>query len=148
MRSVQGIKAVIAGMLVLNFGLAGASETPAALAGGKVVSAAEANALVGKAHFFDMRKALNFGKGHVKGAIPLPYEGKSENAANFNAAQDTFDKSRLPADKKAPLVFYSDGPGGWKSYKAAVHAIRAGYTNVMWLRGGMTEWEAKGFEVD
>jgi 3-mercaptopyruvate sulfurtransferase SseA len=125
-----------------------AAETPTSLPGGKVVTADEAKAQVGKARFFDMRKAINFGKGHVKGAAALPYDEKSEKASSFDGSKDGFDKSKLPPDKNMPLVFYSDGPNGWKSYKAAVLAIRAGHKNVMWMRGGITEWSAKGLELE
>jgi rhodanese-related sulfurtransferase len=45
-------------------------------------------------------------------------------------------------------VFYSDGLTGWKSYKAAVLAVKAGYKNVMYMRGGFAEWEAKGAPVE
>lgn len=123
-------------------------ETPKSLTGGKVLSAAEAKALTGKAAFFDMRKAVSYGKGHLPGAQPLPYDQKSDKAENFDAAMDKFDLSQLPADKSATVVFYSDGPTGWKSYKAAVIAIRNGYTNVSWFRGGTAEWEAKGFPLE
>lgn len=121
--------------------------TPTALDGGKVVSPAEAKALLGKASFFDLRKAVSYGKGHVPGAVALPYGQKSEKAPNFDASVDTFDMSQLPADKGAAVVFYSDGPTGWKSYKAAVLAIRGGYTNVMWMREGSAGWEAAGYEL-
>jgi len=121
--------------------------TPTTLEGGKVISVAEAKALVGKASFFDMRKAVSYGKGHVPGAVALPYGQKSEKAVNFDASVDKFDMSQLPADKSAALVFYSDGPTGWKSYKAAVLAIRNGYTNVMWMREGSAGWEAAGYEL-
>ena len=47
--------------------------------------------------------------------------------------------------KTASIVIYSDGPTGWKSYKGAVLAIKGGYKNVMYLRGGWAEWTAKGF---
>ena len=119
--------------------------TPTTLKGGKVISADEAKSLSGKAAFFDMRKAVSYGKGHLPGAKPLPYDQKSAKSENFDAAQDKFDMAQLPADKSAAVVFYSDGPTGWKSYKAAVIAVRNGYTNVMWFRGGTAEWEAKGF---
>lgn len=136
-------------ILALSAPLARASdETPTDLAGGKVISAEEAKALVGKARFFDMRKAVNYGKGHLPGAVALPYEQKSDKTPAFDASVDQFDRSQLPADKAAAIVFYSDGPAGWKSYKAAVLALRDGYKNVMWFRGGTGEWEAKGFAYE
>ena len=125
-------------------------QTPATLAGAKVVSAAEVKGLLDgkKAAFFDTRSPVNFGKGHVPGAKAFPYGEKSEFAANFDAAQDRFDLTQLPADKNAALVFYSDGPTGWKSYKAAVLAVRGGYKAVHYFRGGWAEWESKKFPVE
>lgn len=123
-------------------------ETPMTLEGGKVISADQAKSMAGKAKFFDMRKAVSYGKGHLPGAQPLPYDQKSDKSPKFDATMDKFDISQLPADKSAAVVFYSDGPTGWKSYKAAVIAIRNGYTNAMWFRGGAAEWEAKGFAYE
>jgi rhodanese-related sulfurtransferase len=123
--------------------------TPTTLSGGKVVTADEAKKLLdGKsAVFFDTRSAMNFGKGHVPGAKAIPYGEKSEFAANFDASKDRFDLAKLPTDKNATLVFYSHGPTGWKSYKAAVLAVRAGYKSVNYLRGGMDEWESRKYPV-
>jgi 3-mercaptopyruvate sulfurtransferase SseA len=125
-------------------------QTPATIAGGKVITADEAKKLLDgrKAAFFDTRSAVNFGKGHVPGAKAIPYGEKSEFAENFDAAVDRFDVSKLPADRNGALVFYSDGPTGWKSYKAAVLAIRAGYKSVHYLRGGWAEWESRKHPVE
>jgi rhodanese-related sulfurtransferase len=125
-------------------------QTPVALAGGKVVTADEAKKLLDgrKAAFFDTRSAVNFGKGHVPGAKAIPYGEKSGFTENFDAAKDRFDVAKLPADKNAALVFYSDGPTGWKSYKAAVLAIRAGYKSVHYFRGGWAEWEGRKYPVE
>ena len=124
-------------------------STPAALASGKVVTADEAKKLLdGKsAAFFDTRSPMNFGKGHVPGAKAIPYGEKSEFAENFDASKDRFDLAQLPADKNTVLVFYSHGPTGWKSYKAAVLAVRAGYKSVHYFRDGLAEWEAKKYPL-
>ena len=125
-----------------------APPTPVAAAGVEVVSPEQAQGLIGKAAFFDMRSAVNYGKGHVRGAIALPYDQKSELAENFDASKDRFDTAKLPADKSAPIVFYSDGPSGWKSYKAARLAAQAGYRNVKWMREGTAGWTAKGLPLE
>lgn len=122
--------------------------TPVTLSGGKVISVDEAKSMIGKSSLFDMRTAMSFGKGHLPGASALPYKQASDKTPGFDASKDKFDLAQLPADKSAPLVFYSDGPAGWKSYKAAVSAIRAGYSNVMWFRGGTSEWEANGYVLE
>ena len=125
-------------------------QTPATLAGGKVIAPAEAKTLLdGKqALFFDMRSAVNFGKGHIPGAKALPYKENSEFVADFDAKVDQFDLAQLPADKNAAMVFYSDGPTGWKSYKAAALSIKAGYKKVMWFREGFSSWQAAQYPVE
>lgn len=123
-------------------------ETPTTLSGGRIVDAAGAKKLLdSNGAFFDMRSAVNFGKGHIPGAKSVPYKERSEYNANFDASQDQFDIAALPADKKASVVFYSDGPTGWKSYKAAVLAIKAGYANVAYFRGGFDEWSKASYPV-
>ena len=145
-------------VMVLTLSLAGLAmaeekpkpPTPTTLTGGKVVAPAEVKTLLdGKqALFFDMRSAVNFGKGHIPGAKALPYKENSEFAADFDAKVDQFDLAQLPADKNAAMVFYSDGPTGWKSYKAAVLSIKAGYKKVMWFREGFSSWQAAQYPVE
>lgn len=126
------------------------SDTPTALPGGKVISVDEARKLSdGKTAFFvDTRSVVNFGKGHVPGAHAIPYKGTSDDAAAFDAAKDQFELGKLPANKDQAVIFYSDGPSGWKSYKAAVWAIKAGHKNVSYMRSGWTEWQGKGLPVE
>jgi PQQ-dependent catabolism-associated CXXCW motif protein len=42
--------------------------------------------------------------------------------------------------KDTPLVFYCLSPHCWMSYNAALRAINAGFTNVLWYRGGVEAW--------
>lgn len=124
-------------------------ETPTALFGGRIVGAATAKKLLDSksVFFFDLRSVASFGKGHILGARSAPYSEQSAYSAGFDASKDRFDVSALPADKKASVVFYSDGVKSWKSYKAAVLAIQAGYTNVAYFRGGFDEWSKAGYPV-
>jgi rhodanese-related sulfurtransferase len=123
-------------------------ETPKTLEGGKVVTAEEARDLIDKkaAGFFDMRKAINYGKSHIPTAVSAPY--KWDSKVDVTVRTGKFDMSKLPKDKDTALVFYSDGPTGWKSYKASIDAINAGYKNVMYFRGGFSTWESKGYPVE
>ncbi|WP_291994558.1 rhodanese-like domain-containing protein [Candidatus Accumulibacter sp. ACC003] len=124
--------------------------TPTRVEGARIVTIEEAKAMLdGKAAtFFDMRSPLNYGKGHVPGATLIAYKEKSDYTPDFAAAQDSFAIARLPADKDVSIVIYSDGPAGWKSYKATVLSVRAGYRNVHWLRDGFAGWLAKGLPVE
>ena len=125
-------------------------DAPTVLKGGKVISVDEAKSMFDKkaAVFFDTRAVINFGKGHVPGANMVAYKEKSDFKADFDVSLDSFELSKLPADKAAKVVIYSDGPKGWKSYKAAVLAVNAGYKNVMWMRDGFAGWTAKNLPAE
>ena len=47
-------------------------------------------------------------------------------------------------DKNRALVFFCVDSQCWLSHNAAVRAIAAGYTNVMWYRGGVAAWRQAG----
>ncbi len=143
-------KTLLAGVftLISVSALAQETPTPTKAAGVEIITVDQAKALLGKSQFFDMRSAVNFGKGHIKGAVALPYDNKSENNENFDSSKDKFDTSKLPADKNATVVFYSDGPTGWKSYKAAVTSAKAGYKSVKWMREGSAGWTAKSLPLE
>lgn len=126
-----------------------AAETPATLAGATLVTADQVKALMDKgAPVIDTRVAAEYAEAHIKGAKSVPYKEKSAKAADFDAAADSFDLSKLPQDKAAPVVFYCNAGECWKSYKGSVAAIKAGYKAVNWFRGGLPEWKAKGYPVE
>jgi rhodanese-related sulfurtransferase len=122
-----------------------AAETPATLAGVKNVGAEEVKKLLeAGVPVIDTRVAAEYAEKTIKGAKSVPYKEKSAKEAGFDASQDQFDLSKLPADKGAPLVLFCNSGECWKSYKASVVASKAGYTQVLWFRGGFPEWSAKG----
>jgi rhodanese-related sulfurtransferase len=132
--------------LVMAAGLVQAAETPPSLAGTTVVTADKVKELQAKgATVVDTRVANEYADSHIKGAISVPYKEKSAKAPDFDASQDSWDMSKLPADKGANLVLYCNAGECWKSYKSATMAVKAGYKHVFWFRGGMPEWKAKGF---
>lgn len=135
-------------ILALSLGLATpvlAAETPATLKGATLVSAAEVNKLLGAGVLVvDTRVAAEYAEKTIKGAKSVPYKEKSAKDANFDATQDQFDLSKLPADKAAAVVFFCNAGECWKSYKASVLAIKAGHSKVNWFRGGMPEWVKAG----
>lgn len=155
MRTLKSLFSTAAVSLALSIGAVTSvahaqSTTPTALPGGKVISVEEGKKLLdSKAGFFvDTRSVVNFGKGHVPSAKAIPYKGSSDDMAEFDASKDQFDLSKLPPAKDQALVFYSDGPTGWKSYKAAVWAVKAGYKNVHYMRSGWAEWSSKGLPAE
>ena len=57
---------------------------PDGLSGAKVINADECKKLIsGNGKVFDVRNELEYGEGHLPGAVMLPYKEKSDKAANF-----------------------------------------------------------------
>ena len=125
--------------------MAEAVGAPTSLAGVKNVSAEEVKKLLDAGvPVFDTRVAAEYAEKTIKGAKSVPYKEKSAKAPGFDASQDQFDLAKLPSDMNAPLVMFCNAGECWKSYKASVAAVKAGYSKVHWFRGGMPEWTGKG----
>jgi rhodanese-related sulfurtransferase len=149
--STNTFQRIAAGLLfaILATDAAVADNTPAVLSGAKLISAEEAvKAIGGGAVPIDTRVASEYAEGHIKGALSVPYREKSAKSVEFDASNDQFDLSKLPANKAALIVLYCNGPECWKSYKAATVAIKGGYSNIHWYRLGFPDWKAKGLPVD
>jgi rhodanese-related sulfurtransferase len=124
---------------------AGASVTPEKLDGVKAVGADQVRDLQAKGvPVIDTRVAAEYAEKTIKGATSVPYREKSAKDVGFDRTQDSFDLSKLPADKNAPVVLFCNAGECWKSYKASIVARDAGYKQIHWFRGGMPEWAAKG----
>ena len=141
----------LAGLIVIALPVPAlaAALTPDSLAGVTVVTSEKAKTMAeGGVLIVDTRVANEYVEQHIKGAVNVPYKEKSAKSVNFDASQDSFDLSKLPADKNTPVIFYCNAGECWKSYKSSVLAVRAGYKKIHWLRGGIPEWKAKGFPVE
>lgn len=140
------------GFVLLAFptvALSSGPQTPESIPGVTVVTAEKAKAMADSGVLIvDTRVANEYVEQHIKGAVSIPYKEKSAKSADFDARHDSFDLSRLPADKNTPAIFYCNAGECWKSYKSCVTAVKAGFTNVYWLRGGIPEWKAKGLPVE
>lgn len=127
-----------------------AVPTPQSLAGGEIITIQQARDYFDRAAavFIDTRSAINYGRGHIPKAVLAPYKGSSKKELEFDAALDQPGLDKLPADKSTRIIIYSHGDTGWKSYKTAVLAIRAGYSNVLWMREGFSRWQEQGYPVE
>lgn len=122
--------------------------TPRHLPGAKVVDAATVAQLMGSgAVYIDTRTDAEFKAGHVPQARLVPYVEKSTKDTDYDARLDAFDLAKLPQDKAAPIILACNGPECWKSYKASTAAVKAGYTQVHWFRGGFPEWRSASRQV-
>ncbi len=122
--------------------------TPRILDGVKIVSAEEVMELMKKGvPLYDTRVEEEYRDKHIKGARWLPYNEKSAKEVGFDAAKDGFNLDGIP-DKNAEVIFACNGAECWKSYKSCVTALKAGYKQVYWFRGGFPEWVARGYPVE
>ncbi len=125
------------------------NTTPKDLPGARVIDAQQAAALQNQGVVvIDARNAEEYANGHIKGSVWVPYAEVSAKEVGFNPAEDRFDLSKLPQDKGTRIALYCDGTPCWKSYKASTLAIRNGYRNVYWFRGGFPEWKAAGMPIE
>ncbi len=124
--------------------------TPRALAGATLLEdPAEVQSLLAAgARYIDTRTEEEFKRGHVPGALLVPYVEKSAKDPGYDPRQDQFDVARLGADKAQVLVLACNGAECWKSFKASHAAIQAGYTRVYWFRTGFPAWRAAGRKVE
>jgi len=122
--------------------------TPAKLDGATIVSASEVVLMQQKGvPVVDVRITKEYQEKHIRGAISIPYNEKSLKDVAFDAAADEWaGPDRL--DKEKPVIFQCNGPECWKSYKASVVALRKGFKQVYWFRGGYPEWETAGLSTD
>jgi len=126
-----------------------AVDTPNDLAGATKITADKAKELIGaKAKIYDVRVATEYVEEHIPGAISVPYKENSKKEAGFDASQDKFDLSKIDSDKNVSIIFQCNGPECWKSYKASAMAVKSGYKNIYWFRGGLPEWKQKGFATE
>jgi TolB-like protein/DNA-binding winged helix-turn-helix (wHTH) protein/Tfp pilus assembly protein PilF len=68
------------------------------------------------------------------------------NSTSAAAARDFL--RTLPALKGRPVIVFSEGPDGWRSYNAALQFKAAGVGEVIWYRGGEEAWTAAGLPAD
>ena len=129
-------------LVTMFWSFAGADElvdaTPESVAGATTVDAEQAKKLFDQeALFIDLRKENMWNSGRIPGALWL--EMKS-----------AFTQEALEAEAKKgeTLVFYCSGVRCPRSAKACEKALKWGYTNVNYFRGGFPAWKNAGFPVE
>jgi rhodanese-related sulfurtransferase len=88
-----------------------------------------------KAILLDAREKKEYETSHIKNAICVGYD-------QFKLEETV---GKLPEDKNAKIVVYCSL--GIRSEKVAHQLIKAGYTNVFNLYGGIFEWKNADFQV-
>lgn len=78
-------------------------------------------------------------------AVPAHQPGSFSDQVQQQFGQ--FLQQATGGNKEHPLVLYCLSPQCWMSYNAALRAIKLGYTNVLWYRGGIESWKMAGQQV-
>ncbi len=72
--------------------------------------------------------------------------GYIENSISLPDAKTTCKSlAKIIPSKRTPVLFYCNGVKCGRSVVASKIAVKCGYTNVYWFRGGFEEWETKKY---
>jgi len=124
--------------------------TPASIPGGRLVTTTELVALLKAGPggepplIFDVLGGPQQLPGALY-AVPAHQPGSFDDATQreFGAWLQTVTQGR----QDRPMVFYCASTQCWMSYNAALRAIRMGYRQVLWYRGGLQSWQQAGQPV-
>lgn len=139
-KSLSRFMFLVAALFAANIAFAGDHpEVPEFIDGTKRVSAEDLIQLVQSSKelvLVDARKKSDVEKGYIEGSISLP---------NTDTNPDSL--AKIAPNKNVPVVFYCNGIHCGRSVDSAKVALAAGYKHIYWFRGGMEEWQAKGYPV-
>lgn len=122
------------------------SMTPPTIPGGKTYSTKELRDLmVGDVEPVLIDVLQGGERASIPGALLMPGAGLQETALLEERFPPILAAS-VP-DKSTPVVFFCLSYECWLSYNAALRAIRLGYKNVIWYRGGIDAWKAAKLPV-
>jgi PQQ-dependent catabolism-associated CXXCW motif protein len=84
----------------------------------------------------------------ISGAVRMPYAGAGGNFTDDVQRRLSRElKSAAKGNLSTPVVFFCEGAQCWESYNAALRALKIGFTDVYWYRGGIFSWEQAGLPM-
>jgi rhodanese-related sulfurtransferase len=133
-----GLLGLLALLIVLPASAANPDyRSPEVVAGAETVDVAEANRLhAAGVPFVDVRAARLHRRQHIPGAHHLDLnDGFDETALDAIVARDE------------PFVVYCSGVTCTRSFRAVALAVRWGFTQVKYFRGGVVAWRDAGLDL-
>jgi PQQ-dependent catabolism-associated CXXCW motif protein len=121
------------------------SPTPASIPGGQVITTKGLVELIRGGQVPVLVLDVLGGPEMIQGAqyaVPASQPGAFNDQAQQQFAQ--YLQQATGGNKQYPVVTYCLSTQCWMSYNAALRAINAGYTNVLWYRGGIEAWKQAG----
>jgi PQQ-dependent catabolism-associated CXXCW motif protein len=121
--------------------------TPTTIPGARVIKTLQLKALLDSEQNVVVIDVLD---SKTRTTVPRAYWMPGAGDSRFFAAE----KARFAAalekltggDKTRPVAFICLSSECWESYNACLHAIEAGYTDVLWYRGGTNAWGGANLE--
>lgn len=135
----HGLILVIALLIVPLSAQAEKKLAPENIDGSRKVTAEDIFELVEKIpnlKIIDARIRVDRRHGFLEGSVSLP-----------DIKTDCRSLKRVVKKKSSPVLFYCNGPKCGRSAISVKKALKCGYNNIYWFRGGFEEWKAKGFPV-
>lgn len=86
----------------------------------------------------------------IPGAIHLPGAGNFGNGHFSGGLHDKFQavlSGLVRRNPDRPIVFFCASSQCWESYNAALRAMKMGFQNVFWYRGGLLSWKTANLPV-
>jgi PQQ-dependent catabolism-associated CXXCW motif protein len=122
------------------------SMTPPSINGGQVMTTKELRDLMlsnSNVLLIDVLNGSN--RNSLPNTLLIPGAGEAETTSREKGFADALQLAAK--DKTSPIVFFCLSYECWLSYNAALRAIKLGYTNVIWYRGGIESWKAAGLPL-
>lgn len=119
--------------------------TPASIPGGQLITTKGLSELVqGRQTPYFLFDVLG-GQETLPGAMPAVWMSQPGSFNDQTQQQlSQMLQQGTQGRKDVPMIFYCMSTQCWMSYNAALRAINAGYSNVLWYRGGIEAWKAAG----
>ncbi len=114
--------------------------TPTSIPGARVIKTLELKALLEADKGVVVIDVLD---SKTRTTIPGAYWMPGAGESRFFGAKRRFSgalEKLTGGDKGRPVVFLCLSSQCWESYNASLHAIEAGYKDVLWYRGGTSAW--------
>lgn len=124
------------------------APTPASIPGGQVIGTQQLAQLLQGGRGRVLLLDVYGGPQHIPGAEPA---GPAAQGGSFDdQVQQGFGQYLRQAtggDTSRLIVTYCGGVQCWSSYNAALRAMKLGYRNVAWYRGGIEAWQQAGLPL-
>lgn len=125
------------------------APTPTTLPGGRTIDTLNLLALLNQQSMQVVIIDALGGQAKLPNAVPAPFAGQSGTFRDQVQQQyGQLLRAATGGNNQVPLIVYCLDPNCWLSYNASVRAVKLGYQNVFWYRGGIWAWQQAGLPVE